>query len=400
MSCCHLRVSGSRALFEDADHMPEHGIKEEKKVEYVELIYDLIFVYLIGRNNSLLHQIEDGFVPGSVFLAYILCTLAVIQIWNFSTFYINRYGRNGAREYVFLFLNMYLMYYMAEGTNAHWQSSVYTYSTAWALILVNTAVQYLLELRHHCESETEAKQIKRTAAIILGEAALIGVHMLVYSVTGISAAGVPIAFGIIATMLSGQVNRAVSVDFAHLSERAMLYVVFTFGEMIIAVSSYFSGFRSFTSVYFSAMAFLVVIGLLLSYGMLYNHVIDRERRTSGTGYMMLHVFIILALNNISVALEFMPEEAIAVKPKNAFLAGSIVLYYVFMFLTELYGKRRQRFARSFKLLLLSLGGLFLLLIGLLRENGYITIAITVVFVYGITVIMHFYGKRTEPAEGE
>lgn len=31
--------------------------KEEKKVEYLELIYDLIFVYLIGRNNSLLHHV-------------------------------------------------------------------------------------------------------------------------------------------------------------------------------------------------------------------------------------------------------------------------------------------------------------------------------------------------------
>ena len=37
---------------------------KEKKVEYLELIYDLIFVYLIGRNNSLLQQIEDGFIPG------------------------------------------------------------------------------------------------------------------------------------------------------------------------------------------------------------------------------------------------------------------------------------------------------------------------------------------------
>ena len=27
---------------------------KEKKVEYIELIYDLIFVYIIGRNNALL----------------------------------------------------------------------------------------------------------------------------------------------------------------------------------------------------------------------------------------------------------------------------------------------------------------------------------------------------------
>ena len=34
--------------------------REEKKVEYLELIYDLIFVYIIGRNNSLL---AHGYVP-------------------------------------------------------------------------------------------------------------------------------------------------------------------------------------------------------------------------------------------------------------------------------------------------------------------------------------------------
>ena len=66
-------------------------LKEEKKVEYLELIYDLIFVYIIGRNNSLLHHLEGGFVAGSTFLVYIFCTLAIIQIWNFSTFYIKIY---------------------------------------------------------------------------------------------------------------------------------------------------------------------------------------------------------------------------------------------------------------------------------------------------------------------
>ena len=56
-----------------------------KKVEYVELIYDLIFVYIIGRNNALLHNFENGFVAWPAFAAYLMTTLAVIQIWNFSS---------------------------------------------------------------------------------------------------------------------------------------------------------------------------------------------------------------------------------------------------------------------------------------------------------------------------
>ena len=45
---------------------------KEKKVEYVELIYDLIFVYVIGRNNLLLHNFSNGFVALPAFLAYIM----------------------------------------------------------------------------------------------------------------------------------------------------------------------------------------------------------------------------------------------------------------------------------------------------------------------------------------
>ena len=75
------------------------------------------------------------------------------------------------------------------------------------------------------------------------------------------------------------------------------------------------------------MAFLIVVGLLLSYEILYNMIVDRERNTNGTAYMMIHVFLILALNNVSVALEFMREEEVALLPKMMFITGSFILYF-------------------------------------------------------------------------
>ena len=366
-------------------------LDQQKKVEYLELIYDLIFVYIIGRNNSLLHQVENGFVSGELFLAYVFSTLAVIQIWNFSTFYINRYGKNGVREHVFLFTNMYLLYYMAEGTNAHWQASFYRYCAVWALILANIGAHYLIELRSHDVGSSERRQIRRSAAILFGEAALVAALMLTYRRAGTYAAFVPILFGILAT-LSSCVNRSVAVDFPHLTERAMLYVVLTFGEMIVAISSYFTEGLSLNAVYFSLFAFLIVAGLLLSYGMIYNYVIDRERSTSGMGYMLLHVFLIFALNNITTALEFMREERVALLPKTVFLTVSLVLYYTCLFLTELYAKERVRFTPRFRAILLCIAGSFVSLMMLLREQAAVSIAVTVAYVYGINAMMHFYDE--------
>ena len=88
--------------------------KEEKKVEYIELIYDLIFVYIIGRNNSLISSVEHGFIPWSVYLTYFLTTLIALHIWYLTTVFINRYGSKSVAEYIGIFINMYLLYYMAD----------------------------------------------------------------------------------------------------------------------------------------------------------------------------------------------------------------------------------------------------------------------------------------------
>ena len=372
--------------------MPETS---EKKVEYLELIYDLIFVYLIGRNNSLLHSIENGFVSAEVFLAYVLCTLAVIQIWNFSTFYINIYGRNSVRDHVFLFINMYLLYHMADGISTGWQASFYQFCVAWFLILANIGIQHLIEMRNHKNAPWVLEQLKRKAMVILGEAVLVLVHMLTFSQTGISIAYVPILFGMIATALSKNVYMMVPVDFGHLSERAMLYVVFTFGEMIISITGYFNGNINASSLYFSGMAFLIVAGLFLSYEVFYNRIIDKEITTNGTGYMMIHVFLIFALDNISVALEFMREEEVALLPKTLFISCSFILYFIFLFLIGIYAKKEYAFNSRFFLLLTVFGISFLMLMVAFRARMALNIAISVVYVFALFIIIYRHARMAD-----
>ena len=197
-------------------------IKEEKKVEYLELIYDLIFVYIIGRNNSLLHHTAEGRIQPMMFLAYILCTFAVIQIWNYSTYYINLFGKNGLREHIFLFTNMFLLYFIGEGTKEHWQVFHTQYHVAWALILSNIAVQYIFEYLTHRDDKALIKNIRSIILTLIIEAVIVLLMIPLYKTTGIDASYIPILFGIIVTMLTGRGGGKVNVDFAHLSERAML----------------------------------------------------------------------------------------------------------------------------------------------------------------------------------
>ena len=373
---------------------------KEKKVEYVELIYDLIFVYIIGRNNALLHVFENGFVALPAFLAYVMTTLAVIQIWNYTTYYINIYGRHSIREHVFLFINMFLMYFVGEGTRADWQRFHTQYHVAWALILINIGVQYLIELRNH-RTEENRQQIIRMASILFIEAAFVLGDIPAFRATGTTWLTLAaILFGIGAVLSAVHRKSESFVDFAHLSERAMLYVVFTFGEMIIAIASYFVGEFSLRSTYFSLMAFLIVVGLFLSYGVFYDHIIDREKRTNGLAYMMLHLFIIFAMNNITNGLEFMREDEVSLLPKILFLTVSFLLFFGFLFaLGNRHAKAKCSKYRQFCVQAVLIGVVFAALMLLFRSEMIMNITLTVGFVFLLFVMIYWYGKKVEETQG-
>ena len=373
-------------------------LKTEKKVEYLELIYDLIFVYIIGRNNSLLHNIENGFVDGKVFLAYILCSLAIVQIWNFSTFYTNRYGRNGVRDHVFMFINMYLLYYIGEGTRLHWESFQNQYHMAWALILINLGVQHVIEYRNHRADEEESKAIRGMMIALFGEAAIVLAAIPAYNLWGFPLAGAAILYGLAATWLFSHKSRMRRVDFTHLTERAMLYVVFTFGEMIIAIASYFEGSLTLNSIYFSTMSFLIVVGLFLCYEMLYDHIIDREQESSGMNYMMIHLFLIFAMNIITTSLEFMRNEEVRLWPKILFLIGAFLLFFSCLFALLTYAKDEVKHNRYFLIGVGGLSGLFAVLMILLREQMVWNILISVLYVAAQFAMIYWLRKKLKTVE--
>lgn len=367
-------------------------IKEEKKVEYLELIYDLIFVYIIGRNNSLLHHTADGRIQPAMFVAYVLCTLAVIQIWNYTTYYINLFGKNGLREHIFLFTNMFLLYFIGEGTREHWEVFHAQYHFAWALILINIALQYIIEYHSHKDDKALLKNIRQIITTLLTEAVMVFAMIPLYKNTGTDLSYIPILFGITVTMITGRGSENTGVDFTHLTERAMLYVVFTFGEMVIAISGYFEGDLDMGSLYFSLMAFLIVVGLFLSYGTLYDHVIDREMQNDGLVYMLIHILLIFGLNNITTSLEFMREESIELLPKVAFLCGAFLMYYVPLFFTRHYAKRSCIPPLKFYLKIIALTAGFVILMFVFREVMWLNILISVIYVYLNYIIIYRLGR--------
>ncbi len=301
------------------------------------------------------------------------------------------FGRNSVRDHVFLFVNMYLMYYIGQSTRNDWQAFQTQYHIAWGLILVNIGLQYCIELRNHKEKCWNRDIILRMAVTLFIESALVFVAAIPNKNLGIIFSIFAILSGIILTAISRSKSSGGKIDFMHLTERAMLFVVFTFGEMIIAVASYFTldGTIDINTVYFSLMAFLIVVGMFLSYGFIYDHLIDREGEYDGMLYMALHIFIIFFMNNITASLEYMREENINLLPKILFLVISIVGYFAFLFSLNSYIKSCNRPKKSILAAMFVMTAVFTVLMIVLREVMALNIMITLVYVFGLFCVLYF-----------
>lgn len=364
--------------------------KKEKKVTYIELIYDLVFVYMVGRDNSLLGSVQNGFIEPMAFLTYGVSALSIIQIWNFTTFYINMFGRNGLRDHICLLTNMYLMYFIGEATRTD-VFYISLYHIPWCLILVNIGLQYFIELRNHKADVWNRGVIWRMGTTLMVEAAIVLVAAFLQPFSSAIVSFIAIVAGIVLTAMGRVKSVGGQVDFAHLTERAMLYVVFTFGEMVIAVARFFRGSgRTFDPViiYYSLMTFLVAVGLFLSYEIVYDYLVDREGNYTGLMYMMIHIFILFALNNVTVSFEFMQEPEIDRLPKLLLFSLSLVTYYVFLFLLKGHFRARCGMNRLFLRRVTFLSAFYIAGIVLLQNEMQWSVLITVVYTFAVVLLLY------------
>ncbi|MBR3166046.1 MAG: low temperature requirement protein A [Lachnospiraceae bacterium] len=312
---------------------------QNRKVEYIELIYDLIFVYLVGRNCSLLYTTAVGFIIPLDYFSYMTSTMVALQIWYLSSIYINHYGDGSLREHLMMFVNMYLLYYMAEGIRTDWGPVYVRYHMTWALLLLNMAVHYYLAARRYPEEDEILRRhrYRRTASLVM-QAFLVLVSIPIYAYTGYALSPWALVFGIAVVFFTRGTERRMLVNFPHLAERVMLYMVFTFGEMMLGITGYFNDGFSLHAIYFSLMAFAIVVGLFSSYGYYYNHLLDEETKTSGLAYMILHIVMIFSLNNITAAMEFMEKPLVPRLPKTIFLVVSVLVFFICLLMTQRYSK--------------------------------------------------------------
>lgn len=360
--------------------------EEERKVEYIELIYDLIFVHAISRCGGLL-KLEDGVPNAGVYVTFLLFSMAVLEIWYFSTLFINRFPQHPRQRNICIFLNMYLLYYIAAGIREDWRNYYYQIHVSWALILLHLAVQYWFALRKAPERE---QYLRRDLRMLAVEAAIVALSMPVFAATGLTLSPLALLVGVCAG-ITGQKTKGRHVDFPHLTERIMLYVVFSFGEMIVEIAGFFNDGIHPLGICHSALAFAFASGLFLNYGYVYDHILDREKETSGDGFLLLHLFLIISLSYLTQVLEMLRNPLVLGDFKIMSLGAWLLTYIVFLSLLERYAKERACRNYYIRLLQISIGYAFFLI--MTRRYPVMNFAVSVAYIYAVHASLRLFRKR-------
>lgn len=366
----------------------------EKKVEHIELFYDLIFVFCISKLTRLLEPMTEHFDDFTLLPTYLLLFMILLQIWILTTFLMNRYGYRHATDYLCIFINMFFLFFMADGIRTDWSAdSFLRFHVAWALIMLNMALQFGYKLhRHECMDALDDRIIKRYMAILLTEGGLAALCIPVFLITGKAATLVPLAVGILLIARSAGLFGKRPVHFDHLTERISLLVVITFGEMVVGITGYFT---TSSKPFYGMMVFLVVFGLFLIYVFDYYNYLDRERRTAGIGFTLLNVPLIFGANNITMALEAMLTSDAGTWPKTLYLVISMLVYMLGFWGLIIYHKEEFRKDVNKRWLGLSIPGVFFLFCALilaLHAEPAAGAALTVVMVYLILLLIWRFFK--------
>lgn len=251
--------------------------------------------------------------------------LTILQLWFFTTFLQNRYGDGSAFDNICLFINMFLLYFMAGCVGDGWQSNMLTWNLAWSFVLIDILVHWGIKRARYTNLDDVDKAVmNRTIAVLAVQAAMALVSAFMPWEAGQWVSLAAFAFGWLAFVRGGRLA-ASPVRFDHLAERCALLVIVTFGETVVGVAGYVS---EGTDPALAALAFLLVVGLFLVYFHGHDRLLDHHAQTGGVAYMCFTALAVFAMANLTVALEYLPENAIARGPEGAFLVAGFALYLV------------------------------------------------------------------------
>ena len=364
---------------------------KEKKVELIELFYDLIFVYAISRLTSLISEPVNGGIALDNLFVYVITSFVILQAWLYFTNYVNRYGEWKWYEYLIACLNMIAVIYMANTINTTWSLMYLPFNISMLIMLLTVLSLYLV----HVYKEKTLNCAAGNSVTILSIVCFIYVIALIAIYLNLS--HIVIWLDVVAVLLGaflpfflkGNFDRSI-ISFPHLAERFELLTIITFGEAIVGMT-YFFDISSFNLI--PILVFFIVFTMFGSYVVQIHNLVNHHREERSLRLMFSHYFIVISINLVTVALELIHSGEINHWIVSGMMVISLIVFYVSIMANKEYYYDNVKLSRKniLSMVLVTIIGILVILTFINSLYGFL-IGVLVVTCGNLAILIDIYQK--------
>jgi len=351
----------------------------EKKVTWLELFYDLLFVAAVSKAGHVLLHVENGFIPAEYLTKFVLIFVPIWWAWVGQSMFVNRFGQDILSHRIFLILQLFFVLIMTASLSVNFDQYYVPFLIGYIGLRAMTAVQYLSV---HKKEDAHRKITAR----YLGSRFWIGLAISSLSLFFDSWLRYAVLYaGIIVDIVLPLIGRQYLVkspiNTHHLIERFSLFTLILLGESVVSILTVLqSSYWMWQSVLFALLTFVLIIAMWWQYFDNVEKKVNKTLETAGQIIIYGHLFIYLSLCMIAASIQLLFLKQLNYSFMLCFIFGSVLLYF---FSTTLvfhkYRHKHQRLGIPHLALLLGLLGVFFTAGLFLHLPNYVIIGEVMVF---------------------
>lgn len=317
-----------------------------KKVTWLELFYDLIYVAAISITAHVLVHSHEGAIQAEVALKYVLIFIPLWWAWTGFTVYVNRFGKDDAVQRIAYFLQMAFVIVMAASINEDFDAYYLAFMLGYVGIRLSTALMYV---RTWLEKDGEPRRIARYLGLtFLGGALVSSASVLVPGDAKFFVLYLGIFADILLPLLARKkVLSRLPVHHPHLLERYGLATIILLGELILViVNGLREGHVGFEAGLAAVLGFATTVSIWWHYFESSEPIAEEDRKSSGQSIIYGHLLTFLSLGLIANVLHYDFHQELTVRNFAWLALAGFALYVVSAAIIFLPGKSRVHIRHS------------------------------------------------------
>ncbi len=303
---------------------------EEKKVSWLELFFDLVFVTTVSLITRILVNAEHH--PDMVhvyFGEFLLMVFPMFWLWAGQTMLYNRYSDEINHPAMFMIVQMFCLILMTAHIDFGMNDSTYhIFLFSYLAFRALTIAQYVMAGRKRlddarCRTASVLSRLFTAGAVITGASIFFsGNWRYIVMYTGIFA-------DIVLPLFFRRFLKHTPVNLPHLSERLGLFVLIAFGESLVSITDILSeSGDSEPSMAFAAASFLLISLMWGSYFHDFENTLDRHINTNGQLILYTHFFILAAIMILAANLHLLYADELPRRSLISFMFGCAAVFFI------------------------------------------------------------------------